>query len=297
MPRIAITGSSGLIGSAFRAHAESAGHEIVRVRRGAPSDPAASWDPQTGWFREGALEGVDAVVHLAGESIGDGRWSARRKQELVSSRIDGTRLLIDHLASLERKPAVLVCASAIGFYGDRGDEQLSEESSAGTGFLADLVVAWEREAARANELGIRTVFTRFGIVLSKEGGALKKMLLPFKMGVGGRLGAGKNWMSFVALPDVVGAIETAITSDLSGPVNVTAPNPVTNADYTKALGKAIHRPTLFPVPPFGLKLLFGAETAEELLLSSQRVNPAKLSAAGYRFHQPDIASALTAALR
>ncbi len=298
MSRIAVTGSSGLIGSAFRTQAEANGHEIVRVRRGDPSDAAATWNPQTGWFREGALEGLDAVVHLAGESIGDGRWSVRRKQELVASRVDGTRLLVDHLASLAKKPSVLVSASGIGFYGDRGDEQLTEDSSAGTGFLADLVVAWEREVARANEFGIRTVFTRFGIVLSKDGGALKKMLLPFKMGVGGRLGGGKNWMSFVSLPDVVGAIEAAIAdASLSGPVNVTAPNPVTNADYTKALGRAIHRPTLLPIPPIALKLLYGAETADELLFASQRVSPTKLSGAGYRFHQPDIASALTEALR
>ncbi|MFN0148641.1 MAG: TIGR01777 family oxidoreductase [Dehalococcoidia bacterium] len=298
MSRIAISGSSGLVGSALRARLAAQGHEVVRVLRGNDSDPAALWNPGQGWFRPGALEGCDAVVHLAGASIGDGRWTENRKSALRSSRIEATRLLVDHLGTLERKPAVLITASAVGFYGSRGDEELTEESPAGNDFLAGLTVEWEREAARAATFGIRTVMSRFGVILAKEGGALTRMLLPFKLGAGGRIGNGRQWMAWVSLADAVRAVEYAIATDsIEGPVNVTAPNPVTNAAFTKALGGALHRPTLLPTPTFGLKLLLGGEAAEGLLLTSQRVLPRKLEASGFRFDQPAIDTALAAVLR
>lgn len=298
MSRIAISGSSGLVGSALRARLAAQGHEVVRVLRGNDSDPAALWNPEQGWFRPGALEGCDAVVHLAGASIGDGRWTENRKSALRSSRIEATRLLVDHLGTLERKPAVLITASAVGFYGSRGDEELTEESPAGNDFLAGLTVEWEREAARAATFGIRTVMSRFGVILAKEGGALTRMLLPFKLGAGGRIGNGRQWMAWVSLADAVRAVEYAIATDsIEGPVNVTAPNPVTNAAFTKALGGALHRPTLLPTPTFGLKLLLGGEAAEGLLLTSQRVLPRKLEASGFRFDQPAIDTALAAVLR
>jgi uncharacterized protein len=298
MSRIAITGSSGLIGSALRKSLQADGHEVVRVLRGNDSDPAALWDPARNWVRPGALEGCDAVVHLAGDSIGEGRWTEARKRQLTTSRVDATRLLVGHLATLEKRPAVFVSASAVGYYGSRGDEELDETSGPGNDFLAGLVRDWEAEAARAADHGIRTVTLRYGVVLSREGGALAKMLLPFKLGAGGRLGSGKQWMSWVSLADAAGAAAHAIaTSSLDGVVNVTAPDPVTNAAFTKALGAALHRPTLVPIPGFGMKLLFGSEAAEALLLTGQRVLPKKLLASGYTFRYPDIAGALAAALK
>lgn len=296
MTTFAITGSSGMIGSALRQHLESAGHEVVRVRRGNPSDPSATWNPETGWVREGALDGVDVVIHLAGANIGEKRWNAARKRELSTSRIEATRLLVDHLATLQRKPAVLVSASAIGYYGSRGDETLTEESGQGSGFLADLVGGWEREAARAEDLGIRTVLVRTGLVLARHDGVLKRMLPPFKLGLGGRIGNGRAWFSWVTLADTVRIFEYAATSDLRGPVNASAPNPVTNADFTRALGRALHRPTLFPVPPLALKVMFGGEMANETLLASQRVRPARLLAAGFAFQHETIDEGLAAAL-
>lgn len=298
MSRIAITGSSGLVGSALRANLASQGHDVVRVLRGNDSDPAALWNPGQGWVRPGALEGCDALVHLAGSSIGEGRWTDSRKKELSASRVEATRLLVDHLATLERKPAVLVAASAVGFYGSRGDDELTEDSPAGKDFLAGLVVDWEREVARAETLGIRTVMLRFGVILARDGGALTRMLLPFKLGAGGRIGNGRQWMAWVSLADAVGAAEYALkTESLRGPVNVTAPNPVTNASFTKALGSALHRPTLLPTPTFGLKLLLGREAAEGLLLTSQRVLPKKLQASGFAFAHADLGGALAAALQ
>ena len=297
MSRIAITGSSGLIGTALRKRLLAQGHEVVRVLRGNDSDPAALWKPEQGWVRPGALEGCDALVHLGGSSIGDGRWTERRKKELSASRIEATRLLVDHLATLDHKPSVLVSASAVGFYGDRGDEELTEESPAGHDFLAGLVVDWEREVSRAETLGMRTVMLRFGVVLAREGGALGRMLLPFKLGAGGRIGNGRQWMAWVSLADAVGAAIYAIETDsLRGPVNVTAPHPATNAEFTKALGSALHRPTLLPTPTFGLKLLLGGEAVDGLLLASQRVLPRKLEASGFAFTHADVQSALQAAL-
>lgn len=294
--RVAITGSSGLIGTELRGQLGMGGHEVVRVERGAPGTAPVVWQPAAGWIQPGALEGCDAVVHLAGASIGDGRWSERRKKELWDSRIDSTRLLIDHLETLERKPSVLLCASAIGFYGNRGDEDLREDAPRGGGFLAELVEAWETEARRAEALGIRVVLMRSSIVLSQRGGALAKMLTPFKLGAGGRLGSGKQWMSWVALEDEAAAMIWALThEDISGPVNLATPHPVRNSEFTKVLGGVLHRPTLFPVPPFGLKLLFG-QMGEELLLYSQRIVPEKLQRSGFTFRHAELEGGLQAAL-
>ncbi len=294
--QIAITGSSGLIGTALRQQLEAEGDTVVAVRRGPPTDPLAHWDPASGWFREGALDGVDAVVHLAGASIGEGRWTAARKQELRASRVGGTGLLVRHLGTLSNRPRVLIAASATGFYGNRGDEQLTEESPGGTGFLAALVRDWEAESMKARELGLRVVLARTGVVLTKEGGALPRMLLPFRFGVGGRLGNGRQWLSWISLPDATGAIVDLLSREIEGPVNVVAPNPVTNRQLTSTLAKVLRRPAIFPVPGLALKLLIG-ESAEELLLQGQRVLPARLTAAGYQFRQPDLAAALTATLK
>ena len=296
MSRIAITGSTGLIGTTLQGHLKAQGHEVIPVVRGTPATPGAHWDPATGWFREGALEGVDAVVHLAGASIGDGRWTPSRKKLLVESRVNGTRLLVSHLATLSSKPPVLVSASAVGYYGSRGDEILDETAAPGKGFLPDLVVRWEAEALKARDLGIRVVLPRFGVLIAKEGGALPKMLFPFKMGVGGNLGSGKHWMAWIHKDDAAAAvIHATATPTIEGPINVVA-EPVRNAEFTKALGKVLKRPTLFPVPPIALNVLFGRGTAEELLMASQRVSPQRLIASGFQHRYPTIAEALAAAL-
>ena len=238
------------------------------------SNPAAMWDPASGWIRDGAFSGCDAVVHLAGESIGNGRWTDNRKKKLRDSRIDATRLLVDHIGAMTDGPKILVAASAVGYYGDRGDEQLTEQSSKGDGFLADLVEDWERESLRAKEFGVRTAILRFGIVLAKDGGALPRMMLPFKFGAGGKLGSGKQWMSWITLEDLVAVLHGAVLGDFEGVYNAVSPNPVRNADMSKALGQAMHRPSLIPAPKFALKLLLG-ESAEELLFFSQRVYPTR----------------------
>ncbi len=295
--RIAITGGTGLIGSALRERLAAAGHEAAAIRRGPESDPASQWDPAAGWVRDGAFASYDAVVHLSGASIGEGRWSAARRDLLHSSRIDSTRTLVEHLGSLpsEDRPEVLVGQSAVGYYGERGDEELTETAAPGTGFLADLVIAWEREATRAEEHGIRTVRHRSAIVLSREGAPLSRLLLPFRLGVGGNLGNGRWWMPWVTLEDEVRSIEHALTNDVSGAVNVAAPDAVTNAGFTKALGRALRRPTLFPVPMFAYRLAFGQDPAE--LFASQRIVPQALTASGFEFAQPDIESAFASLLR
>jgi len=293
---VALTGSSGLIGSALGARLEAQGHRLRPVVRGSPDEGSALWDPAAGWFRDGALEGVDAVVHLAGPGIAAGRWTARRRRLLHETRVDGTRLLVDHIAGLSQRPRVLVSASAVGYYGDRGEETLSEDLPAGGGFLAELCVAWEREARRVEEFGVRAVQLRTSTVLSRRGGALPRLLTPFRLGMGGRLGGGRQWFAWVSLPDVVGAIEHLLGAEaLSGPVNVTAPNPVTNAEFTRALARQLRRPALLPLPAFALRLLFGG-VADEALLSSQRSVPTQLQRSGYRFLHPDIDAGLEAAL-
>jgi len=295
MTKIAITGSSGLVGSALRQRLESEGHEVVRIIHGDRSNPAAMWDPTGGWIREGAFDGCDAVVHLAGASIGNGRWTAGRKKKLRESRIEATRLLVDRIAAMPVHPRVFVAASAVGYYGDRGDEQLNEQSPKGGGFLADLVEDWERESLRAKEFGLRAVALRFGIILAKDGGALPRMLLPFKFGAGGKLGSGKQWMPWITLEDIVAVLDRAVLGDLEGVYNAVSPNPARNGEMAKAIGRTLHRPALLPAPKFALRLMLG-RAADELLFYSQRVYPTRLIAAGFPFAHPELGEALASVL-
>jgi uncharacterized protein len=300
--KILITGSSGLVGTALVSALASAGHTVCRLLRpqSAGSDSAkegfaVAWNPATGELG-GAGVAADAVVNLAGASIAAGRWTAERKALLRTSRVDATRVLVGALAKMNVRPSVLVSASAIGIYGDRGDETLTEEYKPGTGLLADLAKEWEAEALNAEALGIRVVLARFGIILARQGGALAKMLTPFKLGVGGRLGSGKQWMSWVTLEDVVAILRFAIdNASVRGAINVVSPQPLQNIEFTKILAKAVHRPALFPAPAFALRLALG-EMANALLLSSQRVLPQALERLGYRFLQADLTSALAAML-
>jgi len=303
---VAITGASGLIGSALVRSLRDDGHTVLPlVRPGSSgssgpgaSDPAAiRWDPAAGTIDADRLNGIDAVVHLAGAGIGDKRWSPARKREIRESRTRGTDLLARTLAGLDRPPAVLVSGSAVGYYGDRGDEQLTEASAPGDDFLADLVQAWEAAAQPAVDAGIRTVFTRSGVVLSADGGMLPRLLPLFRFCLGGRMGSGRQWLPWVSIEDEVRIIQFLIEhDDISGPVNVTAPAPVTNAEFAKALGAALRRPAVVPVPAFGPRLVFGREMADELLFVSQRVVPGVLGDAGHAFTHPELASALRAAV-
>ena len=287
--RIAITGSSGMVGSALRPRLEGAGHDIIRLRHGDASNPNAEWSPADFWVREGILEGVDVVLHLAGASIGDGRWSDSYKQEMRTSRIDGATLLVDTIRGMSDRPQAFVTSSAVGFYGDRGDERLTEEAARGSGFLADLVVDWEAEAQQAEELGLRVAMVRSGIVPRSM---LPALITPFKFGLGGKLGSGKQYFAWVGLEDLVRIYEHAVTGDVSGPLNAVAPEEATNNTFTKDLGRAISRPTLFPLPGFALKLIMGGEKAEETGLVSQRVVPQRLTDGGWEFSQATLAEAL-----
>jgi uncharacterized protein len=292
--RILIAGATGLVGTALGQALRENGHEVGQLVRpgGTPRTGDVRWDPASGSLDVAAMEGADAVVCLSGAGIGDGRWTPERKKVLRSSRVDVTRLLVESLGKMKRKPRVFVGASAIGYYGDRGDEILTESSTTGNDFLAQLARDWEAEAMRAESSGIRTVIVRFGVVLSAKGGALPRMLTPFKLGAGGRLGSGKQWMSWVALEDVVGIIRATIANDgIKGPVNLVAPNPVRNSDFTRALAGALHRPAIFPAPAFALRLALG-EMADGLLLSSQRVRPERMMAAGYGHRMTDLEAAL-----
>jgi len=290
---ILISGSTGLIGSSLLVYLSSKGHQVRALVRHSPTHLSqVQWMPPEQGPQENALEGLDAVVHLAGESIASGRWTDAKKMAIRDSRTVGTRLVSDSLARMKKPPKVFVCASAIGYYGDRGVEILKEGSSPGTGFLPEVCQAWEAATAQASQKAIRVVNLRFGVVLSSKGGALAKMLLPFKMGIGGNLGSGEQYMSWIALDDVLGVIAYALdTGSLMGPVNVVSPNAVTNAEYTKALGHILGRPTIFPMPAFAARLVFG-EMADALLLSSARVEPAVLLHSGYHFQWPDLESAL-----
>lgn len=292
--KVLISGSHGLVGRALTRSLETQGHEVFRLVRHLPgSESEVEWNPERYSIAIARLEGFNAVVHLAGESIAEGRWTEEKKQRIRDSRVKGTKLLSDALANLERPPKSLICASAIGYYGDRGDELLMEESAPGNDFLANVCVEWEQATQEAAEKGIRVVNARFGIILSKDGGALTKMLTPFRLGIGGRVGSGKQWMSWIALDDVIGAIEYVLANEsLRGPVNYVAPNPVRNSEFTKTLGKIISRPTLFPIPEFGVRLAFG-EMADALLLSSQRVEPQRLNKAGFQFQYTQLESALS----
>ena len=296
--KILISGASGLTGTALVSALRAQGHNVTRfVRPGsAASTGDIVWDPMAATVDVAAMEGMDAVVHLSGASIAQGRWTPARKALLRSSRIDTTRVLVDALASLRQKPRVFVSASAIGCYGDRGDEILTESSTIGTDFLALAVRDWEAEATRAEVSGIRTVMLRFGVILASEGGALPQMLMPFKFGLGGRLGSGRQWMSWIALEDAVGIICSAMSNEnLAGPLNVVVPNPLTNADFTRIAAGVLHRPAIFAAPAFALRIALG-EMADALLLASQRVIPERLLATGYAFHHPEIESALRAIL-
>jgi len=293
--RVAITGSTGLVGSEVVSVLSAAGHEAVRlVRRApAPGEKAVRWNPAQGEVDVAGLEGFDAVIHLAGENVGSGRWTAARKTAIRDSRVNGTRLLCDALAGLARPPKTLVCASAIGYYGDRGEELLTEESSPGTGFLAEVSREWEAASGSAARKGIRVVILRIGVVLSSNGGALSRMLPLFRAGLGGVIGGGSQYLSWVALDDLPFIILHSLQcADLVGPVNAVTPHPVTNREFTRALGNALSRPTPLPVPAFALRLAVGREMADALLLASARVLPRRLETTGYRFRFPELGEAL-----
>lgn len=293
--RVAITGSSGFLGGALAERLEGAGHEVLRVRRGDPGDPQAHWQPARGWFREGALEGVDGVVHLSGASIGTQRWSATRRDVLWRSRVESTRTLVEHLATLDSRPGVVVSASATGYYGDGGDRELTEEAPRGTGFLADLCEAWETEALGAEELGVRVVRARTGVVVESPA-FLDRLARVFRLGLGATLGSGRQWMAWVSLSDQLAAVERALTDEqITGPVNIVAP-PVTNGEFTRALARAVRRPAVMRLPAAVLRLQFGRGLADEALLASQRAVPARLTALGFEHRQPTIDGALGAAL-
>ncbi len=296
--RVLVTGASGLIGAALRQSLEQDGAEVVSLVRSAPgSDLERRWNPASGELDPSDLEGFDAVVHLAGAGIGDRRWSDRRKKEILDSRIDGTTLLAEALASIDKKPEVLITGSAIGYYGDR-DEPVAESDGPADppDFLSEVCVAWESAAEAAASAGIRTVPIRTGIVLDGSGGALGKMLFPFRLGIGGKLGSGDTWWSWISMEDQIRAIRHLIDSPVAGPVNLTAPNPAQNTQVTKALGRVLNRPTIMPVPRFGLDLLLGRELAEALLFTSARVLPHKLQDSGFDFHHAQVEAALRAVL-
>ena len=290
--KILVSGSHGLVGKALTTSLVNAGHEIVSLVRQSANDSEIEWHPNQGKINGQQLEGFDVVVHLAGESIASGRWTEEKKSKIRESRVKGTELLSSALARLSQPPSTFISASAIGFYGSRGDELLTEESAPGDGFLPEVCVAWEKATGQAEAKGIRTIHPRFGIILDEKGGALERMLTPFRMGVGGKVGNGKQWMSWIALEDVINALRFLIDEPGSeGPVNFTAPRPVTNADFTEALGSVLSRPTLFSVPAFAARLAFG-EMADELLLSSAKVEPERLKESGYQFKHPELSSAL-----
>ncbi len=290
--KILVSGSSGFIGSALIPFLKAQGHPVTRLVRSTPHPREVFWDPAAGRIDQSALEGFDGVIHLAGDPIATERWTLTKKAHIRESRTQGTRLLAEALARLSRPPKVMACASAIGYYGNRGDEMLREESRAGTGFLAEVGQQWEAAAEPAARAGIRVAYLRIGVVLSPKGGALKMMLPPFQLGIGGRLASGKQYMSWIALDDIIGALHhLLITDPLRGPVNGVAPHPVTNAEFTKILGRVLHRPTIFPVPAVALRLMFG-ELADEVLLASVRVEPAQLLRTGYRFRYKDLEEAL-----
>ena len=291
--KILVTGATGLVGRELTNSLTSAGHEVLRLTRQNPTEVNdIPWNPVTKYIPKARLENLDAVIHLAGENIAQSRWTPAFKEKMRFSRIEGTKLLCETLAQLQAPPKIFIGASAIGYYGNRGTEILTETSSPGTGFLADLCRDWETSVETLRPLNTRIVQVRIGVVLSLRGGALAKMLTPFSLGAGGIVGDGKQYWSWVAIDDVVGAIEHCLThSEISGPVNVVAPNPSTNFDFTKTLGSVLHRPTIFPLPAFAARLMLG-EMADDLLLSSTRVIPSRLQETGYQFRCPTLELAL-----
>ena len=295
--RILICGASGLIGKALTKTLEAKGCELLLAGRKEPQDERETkWTIEDGFAEPKRLEGLDAVIHLAGESVSALRWTDEKKAAIRSSRVDGTRSVVDALAKLKSRPKVLISGSAVGFYGDRDDEILTESSTSGDNFLAKTCREWEAESRRAEDAGIRTVLLRTGVVLSKDGGALATMLLPFKLGVGGVIGDGKQWMSWISLDDEIRAIEFVLEhEEVRGAVNLVSPNPVTNQEFTTALGEALYRPTFIPLPEFAVSMLLG-EMGDELLLSSTRAVPARLEQLGFEWQFPALKPALEHAL-
>lgn len=289
--KVLVTGATGLIGSSLIPFLKTQGHQVTKLTRGSSAN-GPSWNPQAGTLSKEELEGYDVIVNLSGENIASGRWTEEKKKKLVDSRLDSTRLLVDTIKQLDSPPSTFICASAVGYYGNTQDNEVHESSELGDGFLAELCDKWELEAMRAESNSTRVVLLRFGVVLSPNGGMLQKLMPPFMMGAGGRIGSGKQYMSWISIDDAVGIIGHAMQeTSVSGPVNVVAPEPCTNQGFTKVLGKVIARPTIFPVPEFAANLAFG-EMAEETMLASSRVIPKKLLDTGYRFRQPDLESAL-----
>lgn len=298
--RVLITGASGLIGTELQKSFKEKGYEMLLASRSKPKDVGhIQWNMDTGFADEDLekLEGLDAVIHLAGENVSGLRWTEDKKKAIRDSRVFGTRTMIEAFARLEKKPKVFIAGSAIGFYGDRADDEMTETSSAGDTFLAKVCKEWEAESRRAEDMGIRTVLLRTGIVLSKDGGALATMLTPFKLGVGGVVGSGKQWMSWVSLDDVVAIINFALENEsLRGAVNLVSPNPVTNEEFTKTLGSVLYRPTFLPLPEFAVNLVFG-EMGDALLLASTRVIPKRLVDAGYEFKYVALKAAIEHAVK
>ncbi|HKP87101.1 MAG TPA: TIGR01777 family oxidoreductase [Blastocatellia bacterium] len=294
--KILVTGATGLIGRSLCRRLSADGHAVVGLSRspekarGLAVREVLKWEPQSGPPSRQAFVGVDAVVHLAGEPIAARRWTEEQKKRIRDSRVVATRNLVNGLRSMESKLPAFISGSAIGFYGDRGDEKLYEDSAAGRGFMSQVCQDWEAEAERASQLGVRVVQVRTGVVLSREGGALQKMLTPFNLGLGGPIGSGRQWFSWIHIDDIVGVFRHALVSAVSGPVNATAPEPVTNADFTRELARALHRPAFLPVPRFGLQAVMGEMS--EVLLGSQRVIPQAILKAGYEFSYPTLAPAL-----
>ena len=295
--KVLITGASGLIGRALQKSFTEKGYELLLASRKVPEDERQiQWDIESGFAYPEKLEGIDAVVHLAGENVSGLRWTDDKKKAIRDSRVLGTRNVVNAISKLKNKPKVFVASSAIGFYGERGDEEVTESSAAGDNFLADVSKAWEAESRRAEDAGIRTVLLRTGIVLSKDGGALSTMLLPFKLGVGGVVGSGKQWMSWISLDDEIAVINFAIENEnLRGAVNAVSPNPVTNHDFTKTLGEVLYRPTFLPLPEFAISMVFG-EMGDALLLASTKVIPKRLTDAGFEFKYPELKGAMERAV-
>ncbi len=297
--KVAITGASGLIGSALCARLMERGHALIRmVRREAQGSHECHWDPETGSIEIGRLSGVDAIVHLAGASVADGRWTSERKRLIAGSRIQGTRLIAQTLAAMDPRPSVLVSASAVGFYGDRADQELTESSPQGIGFLAETAAAWERAADPARAADVRVVHPRTGMVLSRHGGALLKMMPPFRWGVGGPMGSGRQFLPWISLHDMVEALIAMIEQPVyRGPVNMVAPNPVRQKVFAQTLGRVMHRPAFLPAPAFALRMILGREMADQMLLASTRVLPQALIGNGFVFRYPELEPALAAELK
>jgi uncharacterized protein len=289
--KILLSGSSGLIGGELQSFLKTCGHEIFRLVRCKQeiSSDAIFWDPEQGLIDRDSLNGFDAVIHLAGENIADGRWNERKKRRILESRVKGTELLTKALCEIPQPPAAFISGSAIGYYGNRGEEICTEKTPSGTGFLAEVCRQWEAAAAPAAKKGIRTLYLRTGVVLSEHGGALGKMLLPFKLGLGGKIGHGQQYISWIAMDDLLAILLFALVNeDLQGPINAVSPNPIRNEEFTEVLGEVLNRPTWFTVPEPFLKLVLGKEMAEEFLLTSTRVLPEHLEEAGYSFLYPDL---------